>query len=82
MAGPWLPRARSEHLWASSRPGNLAGGCIDPTAHLRGMKVAKAKGRLPGKQPKLKPNEAKHLLGLPDSRNYSQAELGELFGVG
>jgi hypothetical protein len=46
------------------------------------MKVAKAKRRLPGKQPKLKPNEAKHLLELPDLRNYSQAELGELFGVG
>ena len=27
-----------------------------------GMKVAKAKGRLRGKQPKLKPNQAKHLL--------------------
>src|SRR5215212_9002687 len=27
-----------------------------------GMQVAKAKGRLRGKQPKLKPNQAKHLL--------------------
>ena len=27
-----------------------------------GMKVAKAKGRLHGKQPKLKPNQAKHLF--------------------
>ena len=32
-----------------------------------GMKVAKAKGRLRGKQPKLKPNQAKHLLELHDS---------------
>ena len=47
-----------------------------------GMKVAKAKGRLRGKQPKLKPNHAKHLLELHDSGNYSQAELDELFGVG
>ena len=31
-----------------------------------GMKVAKAKGRLHGKQPKLKPNQAKHLLELHD----------------
>jgi hypothetical protein len=46
------------------------------------MKVAEAKGRLPGQQPKLKPNKVKHLLELPDSRNYSQAEFGELFGVG
>jgi hypothetical protein len=47
-----------------------------------GMKVAKAKGRLRGKQPKLKPNRAKHLLELHDSGNNTQAELAELFGVG
>ena len=48
-----------------------------------GMKVAKAKGRLRGKQPKLKPNQAKHhLLELHDSGNYTQAELAELLGVG
>src|SRR5918995_5345507 len=47
-----------------------------------GMKVAKAKGRLRGKQPKLRPNQAKHLLELLDSGNYTQAELAELFGVG
>jgi hypothetical protein len=27
-------------------------------------------------------NQAKHLLGLHDSGNYTQAELAELFGVG
>jgi len=47
-----------------------------------GMKVAKAKGRLRGKRPKLKPNQAKHLLELHDSGTYTQAELAELFGVG
>jgi DNA invertase Pin-like site-specific DNA recombinase len=47
-----------------------------------GMKVGKAKGRLRGKQPKLKPNQAKHLLKLHDSGNCTQAELAELFGVG
>jgi transposase len=46
------------------------------------MKVAKAKGRLRGMQPKLKPNQAKHLLELHDSGNYRQAELAELFCVG
>ena len=46
------------------------------------MKVAKATGRLRGKQPKLKPNQAKHLLELHDSGTYTQAELAELFGVG
>ena len=47
-----------------------------------GMKVGKAKGRLRGKQPKLKPNQAKHLLKLHDSGNCTPAELAELFGVG
>jgi len=47
-----------------------------------GMKVAKANGRLRGKQPKLKPNQAKHLLELHDLGTYTQAELAELFGVG
>jgi DNA invertase Pin-like site-specific DNA recombinase len=47
-----------------------------------GMEVAKAKGRLRGKQPKLKPNQAKHRLELHDSGSYTQTELAELFGVG
>ena len=34
------------------------------------MKVAKAKGRLRGRQPKLKPNQAKHLLELHDSGSW------------
>jgi hypothetical protein len=33
-----------------------------------GMKVASAKGRLRGKQPKLKPSQTKHLLELPTQR--------------
>jgi hypothetical protein len=45
------------------------------------MKVAKAKGRLRGTQPKLKPKQAKQLLELHDSGSYTQAELAELFGV-
>ena len=47
-----------------------------------GMQVAKAKGRLRGKQQKLKPNQAKHLLELHDLGSFSTAELAELFGVG
>ena len=46
------------------------------------MKVAKAKRRLRGKQPKLKPNHAKHLLELHDLGTYNQTELAEFFGVG
>lgn len=47
-----------------------------------GMKIAQAKGRLQGKQPKLQPNQAKHLLELHDLGTYTRAELAELFGVG
>ena len=47
-----------------------------------GMKIAKAKGRLRGKQPKPKPNQANHLLEPDDLGTYTQAELAELFGVG
>ena len=46
-----------------------------------GMKIAKANGRLRGEQPKLKLNQAKHLLELHDLGTYTQAELAELFGA-
>jgi DNA invertase Pin-like site-specific DNA recombinase len=47
-----------------------------------GMKVAKAKGRLRGKQPKLNPRQEAHLVALFDSGEHSTAELADLFGVG
>jgi DNA invertase Pin-like site-specific DNA recombinase len=43
-----------------------------------GMKVAKAKGRLRGKQPKLNPRQEAHLL---QAGEHSIAELADLFGV-
>jgi len=46
-----------------------------------GVQVAREKGRLRGKQPKLKPNQAKHLLELDSSGTYSCAELAEMFNV-
>ena len=46
-----------------------------------GMKVAKAKGRLRGKQPKLNPRQEAHLVALLKSGEYSAAEIGDLFGV-
>jgi DNA invertase Pin-like site-specific DNA recombinase len=46
-----------------------------------GMVVAKAKGRLKGKQPKLSKAQRKHLLTLHDAGEHTQAELAELFGV-
>ena len=45
------------------------------------MKVAKAKGRLRGKQPKLNPRQEAHLVALHRAGEHSSAELGELFGV-
>ncbi len=48
---------------------------------LQGMKVAKAKGRLRGKKPKLNPNQAAHLAKLHAAGEHTSAELAELFGV-
>jgi len=46
-----------------------------------GMKVAKAKGRLRGKQPKLNARQEAHLVALFEGGEYSTAELADLFGV-
>jgi DNA invertase Pin-like site-specific DNA recombinase len=46
-----------------------------------GMKVAKAKGRLRGKQPKLSPRQEAHLVELHATGGHTSAELAELFGV-
>ena len=45
------------------------------------MNVARAKGHLKGKQPKLTVNQARHLVELDNLGTYSTAELAELFGV-
>ena len=47
-----------------------------------GMKVAKARGRLRGKQPKLNPKQEAHLVSLHAAGEHTNTELGELFGVG
>ena len=47
-----------------------------------GMKVAKANGRLQGKQPKLNPRQEAHLVARLESGEHSTAELADLFGVG
>jgi len=46
-----------------------------------GMKVAKAKGPLRGKQPKLNHRQEAHLVALFNGGEYSTAELADLFGV-
>ncbi len=47
-----------------------------------GMRVAKAKGRLRGKQPKLNPRQEAHLVSLIAAGEHSTAELADLFRVG
>ncbi|NWN87247.1 MAG: recombinase family protein [Micrococcaceae bacterium] len=47
-----------------------------------GMKVAKAKGRLRGKQPKLSVKQEAHLNTLHATGAYSKRELAELFSIG
>ncbi len=47
-----------------------------------GMKVAKAKGRLRGKPPKLSATQETHLVGLYRAGKHTTAELAELFSVG
>ncbi|MFL6134067.1 MAG: helix-turn-helix domain-containing protein [Nocardioidaceae bacterium] len=49
---------------------------------VEGMKVAKAKGRLRGKQPKLNQKQEAHLVSLVHSGEYSILEVADLFGVG
>lgn len=46
-----------------------------------GMRVAKAKGKLRGKQPKLNPRQEAHLVSLFRQGEHSTAELADLFGV-
>ena len=46
-----------------------------------GMAVAKAKGRLRGKQPKLKPHQEAHLAKLWHDGSHTTLELADLFGV-
>lgn len=43
------------------------------------MKVAKAKGHLRGKQPKLNRRQEAHLVSLVYSDEYSTAEVADLF---
>lgn len=47
-----------------------------------GLAVAKARGRLKGKQPKLTPRQEAHLVSLHASGEHSPGELAELFKVG
>jgi DNA invertase Pin-like site-specific DNA recombinase len=45
------------------------------------MKVARAKGRLRGKKPKLSQRQEAHLVALHHAGTHTSAELAELFSV-
>jgi DNA invertase Pin-like site-specific DNA recombinase len=46
-----------------------------------GMAIAKAKGKLKGKQPKLSPAQQRHMIKLHGEGEHNIAELAELFKV-
>lgn len=46
------------------------------------MKVARSKGRLRGKSPKLNPRQEAHLVQLHAANEHTIGELAELFSVG
>jgi DNA invertase Pin-like site-specific DNA recombinase len=46
-----------------------------------GMAVAKAKGKLRGKQPKLSARQQSHLVALHEAGDHTIADLAELFTV-
>lgn len=46
-----------------------------------GMKVAKARGRLKGKKPKLSPAQQKQVRRLHEEGEHTPAEIGAMFGV-
>lgn len=46
-----------------------------------GMAIAKAKGRLRGKQPKLSEAQEAHLVSLHQGGSHTTTEIAEIFGV-
>ncbi|MCU1681923.1 MAG: Resolvase domain protein [Amycolatopsis sp.] len=46
-----------------------------------GMVIAKAKGKLRGKQPKLKPGQAREVRRMHDSGDYTVVEIAEMFNI-
>ena len=52
----------------------------DPHAHREGLAVAKAKGRLGGKKPKLSSAREAHLVSLHRQGTHATAEIAELLG--
>jgi DNA invertase Pin-like site-specific DNA recombinase len=66
MSWPWLAEFESDLIRLRTR---------------EGMKVAKAKGHLRGKQPKLNHRQEALLVSLLETGEYTTADLADLFGV-
>jgi len=69
---------------SSPAPASIAMMTEADLARLRtreGMKAAKAKGRLRGRQPKLTSRQEAHLVELHRAGKHTSTELAELFSV-
>jgi DNA invertase Pin-like site-specific DNA recombinase len=75
---PWGGCSSTSSPWSRSSLSDLI-----RLRTVEGMKVAKAKGRLKGKQPKLNRKQESHLMSLVHSGEYSTPRSRRtLFGVG
>ncbi|MGH9222710.1 MAG: recombinase family protein [Acidimicrobiales bacterium] len=74
------PPTRSDDCCSRSMVAEFEGDLIRMRTR-EGMRVARAKGHLRGKQPKLNERQEAHLVALHMAGEHSVAELGDLFGV-
>ncbi|WP_315899784.1 recombinase family protein [Arthrobacter alpinus] len=77
-AGDTFVATKLDRLARSVRDAHETSGDL---ASREGMKVAKANGRLRGKQPKLTVKQEAHLLELHDAGEYTMTEMAELFSI-
>jgi DNA invertase Pin-like site-specific DNA recombinase len=83
LAGPIHNQTAPRRQAALQRAGDarrVASGLIR-TRTREGMKVARAKGRLRSKKPKLSPSQEAYLVKPDHSDDHTSSQLAELFGV-
>jgi Helix-turn-helix domain of resolvase len=78
-SGYVYPRERSPH---SRRPPPSLGCWKNAVTSRNRAAVARAKGRLRGKQPKLSAKQQTELRRMHTTGDYSIADLAELFNIG
>ena len=81
MGPSTIPPIRSDGCSSTSSPWLPSSSPISFGCAREGMKIAKAKGHLRGKQPKLNHRQEAHLVALLESGEYTTAELADLFNV-